>query len=43
MKNPPKDLVARAAEAAEMARQLQTVGIPADDPDFKKLLKNAIK
>ena len=39
MKNPPKDLVARAAEAAEMARQLQTVGIPADDPDFKKLLK----
>lgn len=38
MKN-PKDLVARAAEAAEMAKQLQTVGIPADDPDFKKLLK----
>jgi hypothetical protein len=38
MKN-PKDLATRAAEAAEMGRQLQTVGIPEDDPDFKKLLK----
>lgn len=38
MKN-PKDLAARAAEAAEMAKQLQTVGIPTDDPGFQKLLK----
>ncbi len=38
MKN-PKDVVARATEAAEMARQLQTVGFPQDDPDFQKLLK----
>jgi len=39
MKNPPKDIAARAAEAAEMAKQLSTTGIPEDDPDFKKLLK----
>ena len=38
MKN-PKDLAARAAEAAEMAKQLSTTGIPADDADLLKLLK----
>jgi hypothetical protein len=38
MKN-PKGMVARAAEAAEMAKQLSTTGIPADDADLLKLLK----
>lgn len=37
MKN-PKDIVARAAEAAEMARQFQATGFPEDEPGYQKLL-----